>query len=146
MNDAIPAELRREVAAAARAAGLAVVATSGASGRPQAALVDIVATDSGELLFNTHADARKVANLARSPAVAVVVGWTGAVSFQIEGTAELLSGAERLRCAAEYEAQQPGSRVLHPDFPLYRVRPTWIRTFDGEARPPEFLEHGARPE
>lgn len=46
-----------------RRRGLAVIATRGPDGAPQAALVGITATDRGELVFDTARQSRKCANL-----------------------------------------------------------------------------------
>jgi pyridoxine/pyridoxamine 5'-phosphate oxidase len=138
-------ELERSLVGAVRAHGLAVVATTDPTGHPEAALVGIAASDDGELLFNAPLDARKTANLARIPHVAVVVGWMNDVPFQIEGTAVVLSNEQRHLYAAVYETQHPGSRALHPDFVLYRVTPTWIRKYDAGVTPPELTEHAYEP-
>jgi general stress protein 26 len=133
-----------DLIAAVRGHGLAVVATTSASGQPEAALVGIATTDDGDLLFNAPTAARKTTNLAANPKVALVVGWTNDVSFQAEGLADPLSDEQRLNHAAAYEAQHPGSRSLNPDFILYRVTPTWIRKYDAGVTPPSLTEHGHR--
>lgn len=78
-----------------RSARLGVVATANAEGQPQAALVELAVTRDGEVVFDTKADARKVANIARNPRIALVIGWDDGVSVQVEGYAEVLSGADR---------------------------------------------------
>ena len=137
-------EIQAALVDAVRTHGLAVVATAGASGRPEAALVGIAAADGGELLFNAPRGVRKESNLASNPRVAVVIGWTDDLSFQVEGEAESLEGEARAAAALAYEAQHPGSRASHPDFLLYRIRPTWIRRYDAAITPPVVAEHGIR--
>ena len=81
-----------------RSRGLAVVATRGPDGAPQAALVGIAATDAGELVFDCSRESRKYVNIERHPEVAVVVGWDDEVTVQIEGLADVLTGDELKRC------------------------------------------------
>jgi hypothetical protein len=56
-----------------RERGLAVLATRGADGAPQAALVGITATGRGELVFDTSRSSRKYRNLSAFAHVALVV-------------------------------------------------------------------------
>jgi pyridoxine/pyridoxamine 5'-phosphate oxidase len=119
-----------------RAARLAVVATTNARNQPEAALVELAATESGELVFDTRSEARKVKNLAHSPRVAMVVGWEDGVSLQVEGRADVLAGKDRIAYGQVFESQFPGSRALEQDFALIRVVPDWLRYYD--ARPDSF--------
>ena len=57
-----------------RQRGLAVIATRGADGAPQAALVGITATEQGELVFDTSRSSRKYRNLSAFAQVAMVIG------------------------------------------------------------------------
>ena len=115
-----------------RSRGLAVVATRGPGGAPQAALVGIAVTDSGELLFDTATDSRKCVNLRASPRIAVVIGWDDEVTLQCEGTAEVLTGTERDRCLAAYLQQYPDGRERadNPNIVLVRVCIDWGRLSD----------------
>jgi general stress protein 26 len=127
---------REEFVEFVRAARLAVVATTNARNQPEAALVEVAVTESGELVFDTRSEARKVKNLVGSPRVAVVVGWDDGVSVQLEGQADILAGTERIAYAQVFESQFPGSRALEEDFALIRVVPDWLRYYD--ARPDSF--------
>ncbi len=131
------AELARFVGARA----LAVVATCGPDGAPEAALVDVAATDAGEIVFDTSIRSRKYRNIQVSPRVALVVGWDDEVSVQCEGGADILTGDERERCLRTYIEQYPGrlERAQHPDRALVRIRPLWIRHTD--YRPATFGVH-----
>lgn len=122
-------------------AGLGVVATVDAAGRPEAALVDLAITDDGDLLFDSKVAARKVANLAGNDRVAIVVGF-GRVSLQIEGPAELLAGAERAAAASDYVEQCVTRPDLTDDFALYRVRPDWLRVYQVRPGQPPLLSVG----
>ena len=122
-------------------AGLGVVATVDAQGRPEAALVDLAITDDGDLLFDSKVAARKVANLAGNDRVALVVGF-GRVSLQIEGPADLLVDAERAALASVYTEQCPARPAMTDDFALFRVRPDWLRVYQVRPGQPPLLTVG----
>jgi Pyridoxamine 5'-phosphate oxidase len=111
-----------------RQRGLAVVATRGADGAPQAALIGITATEGGELVFDTSRGSRKYRNLSAFAQVALVIGWT----VQCEGTADIPTGADRDRCLQAYFAQYPDGveRAHDRDIVHVRVRPSWLRYSD----------------
>jgi PPOX class probable F420-dependent enzyme len=123
---------RTEMIEFVRARGLAVVASRGPDGAPQAALVGIAATDVGELIFDTSRDSRKYANIERHPQVAVVVGWEDEVTVQIEGSADVLSGDDLTRCTASYFDQFPDGRerAESPEIGHIRITPHWVRHAD----------------
>ncbi len=124
-----------------RERGLAVVATRGSGGAPEAALVGITATDDGDLVFDTSMRSRKYRNIQAFPAVAVVVGWDDEVTVQCEGTAGTPAGADRDRCLSAYFSQYPDGRqrAEDPDITHIRVKPQWIRYSD--YRPGTFGVH-----
>lgn len=62
---------RPELVSFVRQRGLAVVATRGLDGAPQAALVGVAATDRAEIDFDTSACSRKYRNIRGDPQVAV---------------------------------------------------------------------------
>jgi pyridoxine/pyridoxamine 5'-phosphate oxidase len=132
---------REEFVAFVRTARQGVVATVGAGGDPEAALVGLAVTDRGDLLFNSKTAARKVDNIRAHSRAALVIGWDDDVSVQVEGTAEILSDADRDACGQVYLAQFPGSRALADGFSIVRVVPDWLRYYD--ARPvPAFVAEG----
>lgn len=99
----------------ARARGLAVLATTSADGRPQAAVVGIAVTDDGDIVFDTIRTSRKFANLSRQPRVALVIGfdWADEQTIQLEGT------------AAEIPPDSPAVAAYHRQFPTGRERAAW---------------------
>lgn len=131
-NDSIT---RAEFVEFARANELSVVATTDSAGNPEAALVNIAVTDDAEILFNTKVAARKTGNIAGNARVALVVG-TGAVSIQVEGVADILSGEQRQAYAQTFQQLLPRSRALTDDFALVRLTPQWLRYLD--VRPDSF--------
>ena len=125
-----PAEFAQFV----RAARMGVVATVDDAGNPEAALVDLAVTGSGEVIFDTRTDARKADNIAFDPRIALVVGWAEGVSIQVEGLADILVGAERAEYGRMYCEQFPGSRALEDE----------LRAGQGGAQVAEVLRREAR--
>jgi uncharacterized pyridoxamine 5'-phosphate oxidase family protein len=112
--------------------GLAVVATIGGKGEPQAALVGVAATSQGEIVFDTLTSSRKYRNISSNPRVALVVGWDDEVTLQCEGLADLPLGEDLARCQSTSFAQYPDGRqrAASPDIRHVRVRPGWLRYSD----------------
>jgi uncharacterized pyridoxamine 5'-phosphate oxidase family protein len=115
-----------------RERGLAVIATRGADGAPQAALIGITATERGELVFDTSRSSRKYRNLSAFAQVALVIGWDNEMTVQCEGIADIPTGADRDRCLQAYFAQYPDGvdRAHDHDIVHVRVRPSWLRYSD----------------
>jgi hypothetical protein len=115
-----------------RERGLAVIATRGAEGAPQAALVGIAATGRGELVFDTSRGSRKYRNLSAFAQVALVIGWDNEMTVQCEGIADIPTGADRDRCLPAYFPQHPDGvdRAHDHDIVHVRLRPSWLRYSD----------------
>ncbi len=121
-----------DMVAHVRGIGSGVVASLAADGSPQAAHLDLAATDRGELVFNARSDSRKIANILRDGRVAVVIGGVDGATLQCEGIATVASGPELERCASAYAAAFPkfepvrqGDRVV-----LVVVALSWARHRD----------------
>ncbi len=115
-----------------RGRALAVLATTSADGRPQAAVVGIAVTDDGDIVFDTTRTSRKFANLSRQPRVALVIGvdWGDEQTVQLEGTAAEIS-REDPAVVAYYEPFPTGrERAAWPDIVYVRVHPDWGRYSD----------------
>jgi PPOX class probable F420-dependent enzyme len=123
---------RSQLVAFIRRRGLAVVATRGPDGAPEAALVGVAATDGAEIIFDTSVRSRKYRNIQAFPQVALVIGWDDEVTVQCEGTAHLLAGSERDRCLRAYLDQYPDGRqrAEDPEIAHVRIRPRWVRHSD----------------
>jgi PPOX class probable F420-dependent enzyme len=121
-----------ELVAFVRQRGLAVIATRGPNGEPQAALIGVAATDRAEIVFDTTRSSRKYRNITTDPRVALVVGLDDEVTVQAEGVADLLRGDELRRCTDAYFAQYPEGRqrATDPDVVHFRVRLSWLRYSD----------------
>jgi pyridoxine/pyridoxamine 5'-phosphate oxidase len=132
---------KAELVAFLRSERLGVVSTVDRAGRPESALVGIAASDAMELVFDTLATTRKVTNLRANPRVAIVVGGWGAreQTAQLEGIADEHVD-DRLR-EVYYAAYPDGrERASWRDLIYVRVRVTWARFSDFDARPPMIVE------
>ena len=71
-------------------------------------------------------------HIERDPHVAVVIGWDDEVTVQLEGTADILCGSDRVRGLAAYFQQYPDGRqrAESPDTGHIRVTPGWLRYSD----------------
>ncbi len=78
-----------------RQRGLAVVATRGPDGTPQAALVGVAVTDQAEIILSPPPPRASAAT--SKPDVAVAIGWDLEVTVQCEGSADILIGASHSR-------------------------------------------------
>ena len=97
-----------------RQCGLAVIATRGADGAPQAALVGITATEGGELVFDTSRGSRKYRNLSAFAQVALVIGWDHEMTVQCEGTADIPDGRRPRSLSAGLLRPVPGRGGARP--------------------------------
>ncbi len=127
----------------------AVQASVSALGSPQAAIVGIVVSDKFELFFDTLSTSRKAINLRQNPAVAFVMGATGAGAdrtVQLEGVVDEPAGPDLDRLLDLYFARFPDGRARQSSGGvLYlRVKPTWIRYSNFSVDPPDIVEFGAK--
>lgn len=108
---------------------LGVLATVTADHEPSAALVGIAFTPDLHVIFDTLRSSRKYQNLVAHPRVALVVGWEGEMTFQLEGFAGPVRDARDLEV---YFARHPlgRQRALSADVTHFVIRPTWIRYSD----------------
>lgn len=124
---------------------LAVEASVSQEGAPQAALVGFVVTEEFELVFDTDASSRKVANLRRDPRIAFVISATTVHderTVQYEGIADEPDGEEVERLKELYSQSFPDGRqrAAWPGITYVRARPVWIRYTDFNRDPPETAE------
>jgi len=111
---------------------LAVLATVGENGQPEAALMGFAVTPELEIIFDTVKSSRKYPNLKKNPRVAWVVGCTTEVTVQYEGIAEELEGGELAKYQKTYFAKFPDgpARQSWPGITYFVVRPKWVRYCD----------------
>ena len=120
---------RKELHAFLAARPLAVIATTGADGTPEAALMNYAVTPSLEIIFETTSETQKYPNLKRNPRIALVAGWDGPVTLQYRGVAEEMAGAAQDAARDIFLAAFPlkSSHQVWPGNFYFRVRPLWIR-------------------
>lgn len=119
-----------------------VLASASEDGRPEAAAMGVAVNENLELVFDTIASSRKVANLRKNPRIAFVIGWENGKTAQYEGVAKELVGEDLTRYKPLYfEAFPDGpEREQWPGITYFVVRPSWIRYSDFSVRPPEIKE------
>ncbi len=108
-------------------------------GKPQSAVVAFTELEDFALVFGTKNFTRKFRNIEANPNVSLVVGWDEAVTIQLEGTTELLEGAEMTRCQKKHVQKHPGSEryANMPEQRYFKIAPRWIRYTD-ISQDPEF--------
>jgi general stress protein 26 len=118
-----------EVFDIARRKRFVVVSTVNESGAPEAALMGFALTQANEVVFDTLSTSRKVVNLARNPAAALVIGWDDNISLQIEGLARRPVGDELASAKAAYFREWPDGRAREnwPNIAYVVVQPKWVR-------------------
>ncbi|MER7664683.1 MULTISPECIES: pyridoxamine 5'-phosphate oxidase family protein [unclassified Streptomyces] len=121
---------------------LAVEASVGPGGRPQAAVVGFGVSDQLEIVFDTVNTTRKYRNLLADPRIALVIGWDEAVTVQIEGLADFPEGPELERLKAAYFTAYPEGRerLGWPGITYVRVRAHWARHSDFTVEPARIEE------
>jgi PPOX class probable F420-dependent enzyme len=125
---------------------VAVEATIGAEGAPQAAVVGIAVSDGLDIIFDTLDSTRKHANLRRDPRIALVVGWDAEATAQVDGVAHFPEGDALERARAAYFSVYPDGRdrLAWTGITHIVVRPQRIRFSDFKQRPPLLVTFGAQ--
>ena len=133
---------RAELVEFLRGHKLAVQASVAPDGRPQAAVVGFAVSDALEIIFDTVTSSRKYQNLLLDPHIALVIGWDGETTAQIEGVVDFPKGNELHRIRDCYFVPYPDGRdrLSWPGITHARVRPTWVRYSDFTAHPPRIVE------
>lgn len=122
-----------------RSHGDAVLSTLGPEGEPQAAFLSIAVTDEGELVFDAKDASRKIQNIRRDPRVAIVLGGADGTTMQVQGVADIPTGAGLDRCAAAYARAFPefADSLVNPKVTVVRILPQWARHGDYRSKPPQ---------
>lgn len=117
-----------------------VISTVGDNLQPEAATVGFSVDDDFKILIATNKKTRKAANLEKNNKVALVVGFDGPRTVQIEGEAvkiDVEENADRINLhyekvpAAKKFAGQSGQSY-------YLISPTWLRFTNYTQNPPIF--------
>ena len=136
---------RAELLRLMRAERHATVASMGATGAPQAAVVGVVVSDDLEIFFDTIDTTRKAVNLRARPRAAIGLGSVAPdakVTVQVEGAADEPHGTDLERLKELYfERFLDGpTRQAWKGLIYVRVRPAWIRMSDYSADPPRIVD------
>ena len=118
-----------------------VLATVNEHGSPQAATVGFSATPDLVLTIGTSNTSRKYQNILRNPHVAVVIGFEGNVTVQIEGVAHQLIGEElKNRLKVHFQKLPDVERFNEePDQVYIAIEPRWAR-YTNYAQPGDQIE------
>lgn len=108
--------------------------------QPQAATVGFSIDDNFQVLIASNESARKAQNLKKNAKVALVVGFKGPKTVQLEGVAEKLDqhqGQGRIKLHFE---KVPGAKKFagESNQTYYLVAPTWLRFTDYTQDPSVF--------
>jgi hypothetical protein len=111
----------------------------------QAAVVGIAVSDALEIVFDSLDTSRKIQNLRRNPAIALVIAGSppgDERTVQYEGLADEPTGPELERVKEVYYARFPDGRqrLGWSGLVYVRVRPSWIRYSDFSKDPPQIVE------
>lgn len=111
---------------------LGVVSSVHAHGGPEAALVGVAPAANRDIVFDTLSTSRKAVNLSARPACAIVIGWAGEITVQIEGQARFPAGADLTAMQEAYFAVWPDgrSRLAWKNLVHIAVRPRWLKYSD----------------
>ena len=118
-----------------------VLATVSPDGKPEAAVIEYVATDKLELIFNTFTSYRKYKNLRLNGNVAGVIGF-GPVSVLYEGHAVEARGEIEKLCRKLHTKQIKHKTKFNemPETRYFKVSPKWVRYIDYSKDPWERFE------
>ena len=109
-----------------------VIATIGDSWQPEAATVGFSVDDDFKILIATNGKTRKAVNLAENNKVALVVGFDGPKTVQLEGEAEKLDQAKHQDRINLHFEKVPGAKRFAGESGqnYYLITPTWLRFTD----------------
>ena len=120
---------------------IGILATISPKGKPEAAVVEYVATDKLEIIFNTFSTYRKYKNLKHNPNVAFVIGWDE-ISVQYQGHAIEAKGNLEDLCKKIHSAKIKHKTKFSamPTIRYFKIKPRWIRYIDYSKKPWEVFE------
>lgn len=109
-----------------------VIATIGDSWQPEAATVGFSLDGELKVLIATNEKTRKAANLAENNKVALVVGFDGPKTVQLEGEAEKIDQTKHQDRINLHFEKVPGAKKFSGESGqnYYLITPTWLRFTD----------------
>ncbi|MCA9309215.1 pyridoxamine 5'-phosphate oxidase family protein [Candidatus Saccharibacteria bacterium] len=117
-----------------------VIATVNERAKPEAATVGLSCDDNFTFLIGTNKDTRKAANISQNNSVALVVGFSGPKTVQIEGVAEKVTRDTHQERIELHLDTVSGARSFdgEPGQTYYMIKPTWLRFTDYTQEDPIF--------
>ncbi len=117
-----------------------VVATVGADAHPEAATVGFSYDEDFKFMIATNRSTRKARNIEANSKVALVVGFDGPKTVQIEGEAVAIDKEEHKSRIDMHLEKIPGAKEYadEPGQTYYLITPTWLRFTDYTKSPDTF--------
>lgn len=117
-----------------------VIATVGSSQRPEAATVGFSVDDDFKFVIASNQSTRKAQNIAENDQVALVVGFDGSQTLQLEGNAIPLDEKDDADRIQLHFNKVPGARKYADESgqKYYLITPTWLRFTDYTQADPIF--------
>lgn len=117
-----------------------VLATVDDISQPEAATVGYTVDENFKIMFATNIGTRKAVNLKTNQKVALVVGFDGPKTVQIEGVAEVVDKEEHKSRISIHLEKIPGAKEFadKEGQTYYLITPTWLRFTDYTQSPDTF--------
>lgn len=117
-----------------------VISTVGEAMQPESATVGLSCDENFTLMIATNQSTRKAKNLQSNQKVAIVVGFEGPRTVQIEGTAQIVNKEDfnsRIQLHLDWV---PSAKTYEsePGQTYYLITPTWLRFTDYTQSPDTF--------
>jgi hypothetical protein len=115
-----------------------VIATVGRDSKPEAATVGFWHDNDFTILIGTNRTTRKYANLQHNRTVALVIGFDGKETVQIEGIAKEMGRADITEQLDKFMNKVPAVRKYADQSgqTYFLISPTWLRYTNYTADPP----------
>lgn len=117
-----------------------VIATTNASSQPEAATVGFSVDEQFKVLIASNEKTRKAVNISQNNKVALVFGFDGPKTVQLEGEAEKINPAENEGRITLHFDKVPGAKKFAGETGqnYYLITPSWLRFTDYTQQPPIF--------
>lgn len=118
-----------------------VISTINLENKPSSAVVGFGCTDELEIIFGTHTNSRKAANIRYNPESSVVV-YANSETIQLEGVCRELGTKESGKYKEMYWEKVPSAKKYDsfPDQVYFLFTPKWVRYTDISKIPEEIYE------
>lgn len=109
-----------------------VIATASKDAKPEAATVGLSVDGDFKFLMGTNKSTRKAANIAQNNEVAIVVGFDGPKTLQLQGQATEVSLADNKERIELHFERVPQAKEFAKEEgqTYYLITPTWLRFTD----------------